>query len=147
MMWWCCVQHVRRSVKAVQYDTHFCTEEVNKEEMQLVTSDVHKMLGSSKENCIHIPTGGTVSDKYFLYSKSYLQPLMLAHVTKPKAPITELSKRTRKCHVLELRRMRSILTLWMPRAYLCTWYFVLKYTVLISHLNLHASFWSSDHCS
>eukprot|EP00731_Ephydatia_muelleri_P004732 Em0002g908a len=33
-----------------------------------------EMLDASKENCIHIPTGGT--------------PLTLAHVTVPKAPIT-----------------------------------------------------------
>ena len=63
----------KRSVKAVKYDTHCCTEEVNKEEMQLVTSVVHKMLSSSKENCIHIPTGGTVSNnKYYLCCNRYL---------------------------------------------------------------------------
>ena len=62
----------KRSVKAVKYDTHCRTEEVKKEGMQLVTSVLDKMLGSSKKNCIHIPTGGTVSDKYYFYSNSYV---------------------------------------------------------------------------
>eukprot|EP00731_Ephydatia_muelleri_P002438 Em0001g2438a len=70
----------KRNVRAADYDTHTCTDEVNKEEMQLVHTVVHRMLDASKENCIHIPTGGT--------------PLTLARVTVPKAPITQLSKRT-----------------------------------------------------
>eukprot|EP00731_Ephydatia_muelleri_P022264 Em0014g855a len=64
--------------------------------MQLVHTVVHRMLDASKENCIHIPTGGT--------------PLTLARVTVPKAPITQLSKRTRKRHVLELQRTHNILS-------------------------------------
>ena len=40
----------------------------------------------------------------------HLQPLTLAHVTVPKAPITQLSKRTRKRRVLELQRTRNILS-------------------------------------
>ena len=35
---------------------------------------------------------------------------MLAHVTVPKAPITQLSKRTRKRRVLELQRTRNIIS-------------------------------------
>ena len=50
----------KRSVKAVQYSTHCRTAEANEEEMKLVCTVVHRMLGTSKENCIHIPTGGTV---------------------------------------------------------------------------------------
>ncbi|KAL5515747.1 hypothetical protein EMCRGX_G000956 [Ephydatia muelleri] len=45
------------------------------------------MLDASKENCIHIPTGGTC-----------------------QKPPTQLSKRTRKRRVLELQRTRNILS-------------------------------------
>eukprot|EP00731_Ephydatia_muelleri_P019270 Em0012g95a len=70
------------------------------------------MLDASKENCIHIPTGGTISDNQYrlLLFNLHLQPLTLAHVTVPKAPITQLSKRIRKRHVLELQRTRNILS-------------------------------------
>ncbi|KAL5474652.1 hypothetical protein EMCRGX_G026634 [Ephydatia muelleri] len=70
------------------------------------------MLDASKENCIHIPTGGTVSDNQYrlLLFNLHLQPLTLARVTVPKAPITQLSKRTRKRHVLELQRTHNILS-------------------------------------
>ena len=66
---------------------------------------------NSKENCIHILTGGTVSDNQYrlLLFNLHLQPLTLARVTVPKAPITQLSKRTRKRRVLELQRTRNIL--------------------------------------
>ena len=102
----------KRNVRAADYDTHTCTDEVNKEEMQLVHTVVHRMLDASKENCIHIPTGGTVSDNQYrlLLFNLHLQPLTLAHVTVPKAPITQLSKRTRKRRVLELQRTRNILS-------------------------------------
>ena len=41
----------KRNVRAVDYDTHTCTDEVNREEMQLVHTVVHRMLDASKENC------------------------------------------------------------------------------------------------
>ena len=102
----------KRNVRAANYDTHTCTDEVNKEEMQLVHTVVHRMLDASKENCIHIPTGGTISDNQYrlLLFNLHLQPLTLARVTVPKAPITQLSKRTRKRRVLELQRTRNILS-------------------------------------
>ena len=102
----------KRNVRAADYDTHTCTDEVNREEMQLVHTVVHRMLDASKENCIHIPTGGTVSDNQYrlLLFNLHLQPLTLARVTVPKAPITQLSKRTRKRRVLELQRTRNILS-------------------------------------
>ena len=103
----------KRNVRAADYDTHTCTDEVNKEEMQLVHTVVHRMLNASKENCIHIPTGGTVSDNQYrllLLFNLHLQPLTLARVTVPKAPITQLSKRTRKRRVLELQHTRNILS-------------------------------------
>ena len=48
----------------------------------------HRMLDASKENCIHIPTGGTVSDNQYrlLLFNLHLQPLTLARVTVPKPP-------------------------------------------------------------
>ena len=50
-----------RSIKAIEYDSHRCTESVTRQEMQLVSKVVHKMLDASKENIIQINTGGTVS--------------------------------------------------------------------------------------
>eukprot|EP00731_Ephydatia_muelleri_P038374 Em0736g4a len=64
--------------------------------MQLVSKVVHSMLDASKENCIRIPTGGT--------------PLTLARVTAPKAPVSDLSVRTRKRRVQELQKTRKILS-------------------------------------
>ena len=95
----------KRNVRAADYDTHTCTDEVNREEMQLVHTVVHRMLDASKENCIHIPTGGTVSDNQYrlLLFNLHLQPLTLARVTVPKAPITQLSKR-------KLQRTHNILS-------------------------------------
>ena len=52
-----------RSIKAIEYDTHCCSQ-VSKQEMQLVSKVVHSMLDASKENCILIPTGGTVSNTH-----------------------------------------------------------------------------------
>eukprot|EP00731_Ephydatia_muelleri_P005361 Em0002g1537a len=70
--------------------------QVSKQEMQLVSKVVHSMLDASKENCIRIPTGGT--------------PLTLARVTAPKAPVSDLSVRTRKRRVQELQKTRKILS-------------------------------------
>ncbi|KAL5517412.1 hypothetical protein EMCRGX_G002953 [Ephydatia muelleri] len=50
-----------RSIKAIEYDSHRCTESVTRQEMQLVSKVVHKMLDASKENIIQINTGGTDS--------------------------------------------------------------------------------------
>ena len=102
----------KRNVRAADYDTHTCTDEVNREDMQLVHPVVHRMLDASKENCIHIPTGGTASDNQYrlLLINLHLQPLTLTRVTVPKAPITQLSKCTRKRRVLELQRTRNILS-------------------------------------
>ena len=38
----------KRNVTAADYDTHTCTDEVNKEEMQLVHTVVHRMLDAFK---------------------------------------------------------------------------------------------------
>ena len=50
----------KSSVKAISYDSHCCTT-VQRQEMQLVSKVLHQMLNANKENCIQIPTGGTVS--------------------------------------------------------------------------------------
>ncbi|KAL5482018.1 hypothetical protein EMCRGX_G022297 [Ephydatia muelleri] len=73
-----------------------CDSQVSKQEMQLVSKVVHSMLDASKENCIRIPIGGT--------------PLTLARVTAPKAPVSDLSVRTRKRRVQELQKTRKILS-------------------------------------
>ena len=56
-----CCRSCDRSIKAIEYDSHRCTESVTRQEMQLVSKVVHKMLDASKENIIQINTGGTVS--------------------------------------------------------------------------------------
>ena len=55
-----CFRTCDRSIKTIEYDSHCCTD-VTRQEMQLVSKVVHKMLDASKENVIHINTGGTVS--------------------------------------------------------------------------------------
>ena len=50
----------KSSMKAISYDSHCCTT-VQRQEMQLVSKVLHQMLNANKENCIQIPTGGTVS--------------------------------------------------------------------------------------
>ncbi|KAL5477393.1 hypothetical protein EMCRGX_G024188 [Ephydatia muelleri] len=83
------------SVEPYDWFIHSC-KSVSKQEMQLVSKVVHSMLDASKENCIRIPTGGT--------------PLTLARVTAPKAPVSDLSVRTRKRRVQELQKTRKILS-------------------------------------
>lgn len=60
----------KRNVKAIDYDTHTCTDEVNKEEMQLVHTIVHRMIDASKENCMtaklpHLIKCNTLVRTYF----------------------------------------------------------------------------------
>ena len=50
----------KRSIKAIEYDAHCCSE-VSKQEMQLVSTVVHRMLDATQDQCIRIPTGGKVS--------------------------------------------------------------------------------------
>ncbi|KAL5487241.1 hypothetical protein EMCRGX_G019818 [Ephydatia muelleri] len=64
--------------------------------MQLVSKVVHQMLSTTKENYIQIPTGGT--------------PLKLVRITAPRAPLSELSVRKRKCRVHKLQKTRTILS-------------------------------------
>eukprot|EP00731_Ephydatia_muelleri_P029391 Em0020g1035a len=84
------------SVEPYDWFIHSVESQVSKQEMQLVSKVVHSMLDASKENCIRIPTGGT--------------PLTLARVTAPKAPVSDLSVRTRKRRVQELQKTRKILS-------------------------------------
>eukprot|EP00731_Ephydatia_muelleri_P016628 Em0009g1052a len=84
------------SVEPYDWFIHSLESQVSKQEMQLVSKVVHSMLDASKENCIRIPIGGT--------------PLTLARVTAPKAPVSDLSVRTRKRRVQELQKTRKILS-------------------------------------
>ena len=67
--------------------------------------------------------------------KPHLWPYGVVHSCRSKQPSF--------CGTLEYHDIFNPLI--SPRAYLYTWSFV--HAVLISHLKLHASFWSSDHCS
>ena len=83
--------------------------------MQLVSKVVHQMLNANKENTIQIQTGGTVSqgvtEQYWKFSNDFfIQPLKLVRVSTPRAPLSELSARTRKRRVHELQTTRSILS-------------------------------------
>ena len=49
-----CFRSCDRSIKAIEYDSHRCTESVTRQAMQLVSKEVHKMLDASKENIIQI---------------------------------------------------------------------------------------------
>ena len=103
----------KSSVKAISYDSH-CGTTVQRQEMQLVSKVLHQMLNASKENSIQIPTGGTVSlgvnQHLKLNNDLVVQPLKLVRVSTPRAPLSELSVRTRKCRVHELQMTRSILS-------------------------------------
>ena len=105
----------KRSIKAIEYDTHCCGQ-VSR---QLVSKVVGaRMLGANKENCIRIPTGGTVNytckmnmQLVFIHSIS-IHSLwhLLVHVTAPTAPLSDLSVHTCKCCVCEFQKTHKYLS-------------------------------------
>ena len=50
-----CCRSCDRSNITIKYDSHCCTD-VTRQEMQLASKVVHKMLDASKENFIHVDT-------------------------------------------------------------------------------------------
>ena len=79
----CCpVCNVR--VKAGMYDVHQCipqaatSQHVSKDDLQVASSVIHKLLSTSPENVVEIPTKGTVSLQVNAY---IIQYTMLVHIT------------------------------------------------------------------